>query len=77
MNLTGLHNGPDLNHIQHLWDELHARPYHRTSMSGLTNALVAEWQQIPAAMLQNLVESFSRGVEAVIATHTSVHKRVV
>ena len=33
----------------------------------LTNALVAEWKQIPAAMFQNLVESLPRRVQAVIA----------
>ena len=33
----------------------------------LTNALVAEWKQVPAAMFQHLVESLPRRVEAVIA----------
>jgi hypothetical protein len=33
----------------------------------LTNSLVAEWKQVPAAIFQNLVESLPRRVEAVIA----------
>ncbi len=39
-----------------------------TSMADLINALVAEWEQIPAARFQNLVESLPITVEAVIAT---------
>ena len=33
----------------------------------MTNALVVEWKQVPAAMFQHLVESLPRRVEAVIA----------
>ena len=36
-------------------------------MPDLTNALVAEWKQVPAAMFKHLVESLPRRVEAVIA----------
>ena len=36
-------------------------------MPDLTNALVAEWKQVPAAMFQHLVESLPRRVEAVVA----------
>ena len=61
----------DLNPIEHLWDELecqlHARPNPSTSVPDVTNALVAEWLQVPAAMFQDLVESHSRRVEAVLA----------
>ena len=39
---------PDLNPIEHLWDEfehrLRARPNHQTSVSDLTHALVVEWK---------------------------------
>jgi len=60
-----------LNPIEHLWDELErrlrARPNRPTSVPDLTNALVAEWKQIPAAIFQHLVESLPRRVEAVIA----------
>ena len=63
--------GPDLNTIKHLWDELErqlrARPNRPTSVPDLINAVVAEWMQIPAAMFQHLVESLRGRVEAVIA----------
>ena len=62
---------PDLNPIEHLWDELErqlrARPNRPTSVPDLTNALVVEWKQIPAAMFQHLVERLLRRVEAVLA----------
>ena len=39
---------PDLNPIEHLWDELErrlqARPNRPTSVPDLTNALVTEWK---------------------------------
>jgi hypothetical protein len=45
---------PDLNPIKHFCDELarilHAKPNRPTSVPDLTNALVAEWKQVPAAM---------------------------
>ena len=66
---------PDLNPIEHLWDELEgrlqARPNHQTSVPDLTNALVAEWKQVPAAMFQHLVDSLRRRVEAVTAANTA------
>ncbi len=44
---------PNLNPIQHFWDELEhqlrAGAYRLTSLSHLANALVAEWEQNPAA----------------------------
>ena len=62
---------PDLHPTEHLWDELEyrlrARPNHPTSVPDLTNALVAEWKQVPAAMYQQLMESLPRRLEAVIA----------
>ena len=36
-------------------------------MSDLTNALLEEWSKIPINTLLNLVESFPKRVEAVIA----------
>ena len=63
---------PDLN-PKHLWDELEcllqARPNHPTSVPDLTNALAAEWKQIPTAMFQHQVESLPRRVEAVIVAN--------
>jgi hypothetical protein len=58
---------PDLNSIEHLWDELRARPNRPTSVPDITNALVAELKQIPATMFQHIVESLPRRLEAVIA----------
>ena len=62
---------PDLNPIEHLWDELERRLRTRsnrpTFVPNLTRALVVEWKQVPAAMFQHLVESLPRRVEAVIA----------
>ena len=60
---------PDLNPIEHLWDEferrLRARPNRPTSVPDFTNALVAECNQIPTAMFQHLVENLPRRVEVV------------
>ena len=36
-------------------------------MPDLTNALVAEWKQVPPAMFQHIVEMLPRRVDAVIA----------
>ena len=48
---------PDPNPIKHLWDELERRLQARlnrpSSVSDLTNALVAEWNQEPAATFQH------------------------
>ena len=70
-DLDWLAQSPDLNLNEHPWDELErrlqARPNHTTSLPNLTNARVAEWKQVPAAMFQHLVESLPRRVEAVIA----------
>ena len=60
---------PDLHTVQHLLDKLErwlwARPHHPTSVADLTNALLAEWEQIPAASLQILVESCPRILQTV------------
>ena len=62
---------PDLNPIEHLWDEyerrLRARPSCATSVPGLTNALLEERSNIPIDTLLNLVDGLPRRVEAVIA----------
>lgn len=47
---------PGLNRIHHLCDEAECRPqtgsYRPTSVADLNNALVAEWEKIPAARFQ-------------------------
>lgn len=39
------------------------------SVPDSTNALVAKWEQIPAAWLENLMKSLARGTEAVKAAY--------
>ena len=57
--------------IGHLWDELVHQlrdwPNRPTSVPDLTNALMAEWKQVHAAMYRHLVESLPGRVEDVIA----------
>ena len=57
--LDWLAQSPDLNPIEYLWPAQSP-----TSVTDFTNALVAEWKQVPAAMFQHLVESLPRKVEA-------------
>ena len=44
-----------------------------TSVPDLTNALVAEWKQVPIAMFQYQVESLHRSVETVIAENRGIY----
>ena len=50
---------PDLNPIEHLWDELEHRLRVRPNrpVPDLTNALMAEWKEFPAAIFQHLSQS--------------------
>lgn len=61
----------DLSPIQHLQDDLEhwlrARPYQKPSVPDLTNALVAEWEKIPTARFQSLVQSHPRRAKPVTA----------
>ena len=57
---------PDSNTIVRKAD-LRARPDHPTSVLELTNALVSEWEKIPAAGSTSGGKSETRGVEAVRA----------
>ena len=62
---------PDLNPIEHLWDEfqcrLRANPNPPTSVPDIANDIGAEWKQVPAAMFRHLVQSLQIRVEAVLA----------
>lgn len=62
---------PDLNPIEHLWDELERRLRTREprpkSTAELATFLQQEWTEIPIAVYQNLVESMPRRVASVIA----------
>ncbi|KAJ4429941.1 hypothetical protein ANN_22145 [Periplaneta americana] len=63
---------PDLNPIEHLWDELDRRLRSRemrpTSIVQLSAMLQEEWRRIPVDILHKLVESMPDRVAAVIAT---------
>lgn len=63
---------PDLNPIENLWDALDRRikgcNNRPKSVKELTCLLQAEWKKIPLAVIQGLVESMPRRVEAVIAS---------
>ncbi|KAJ8875124.1 hypothetical protein PR048_023017 [Dryococelus australis] len=62
---------PDLNPIEHLWDELDSRVRARQarpkSIAQLMEWLQEEWRQIPVDVLQTLVENMPDRVAAVIA----------
>lgn len=61
---------PDLNPIEHLWDELDRRVRQRQpppqSLQQLVNALQAEWANIPEQVIRNLTSSMGRRCQAVI-----------
>jgi transposase len=66
---------PDLNPIEHLWDELgrsvRQRPVQPTNLRELGIALVEEWNRIPQNRLAQLVESMPRRLVDVIAARGS------
>ena len=56
---------PDLNPIEHIWDELgrRARSNHQIdTINDLRNALLLEWQHIPNALIQRYVNSMRRRI---------------
>ena len=61
---------PDLNHIEHLWDELDRRVRRRdnppSSVPELEQALLQEWNNIPQMTVNNLINSMTRRVQSVI-----------
>ena len=68
ISLSGLQRqSPDLNSFKHLGMSWNAdfEPA-RTSVLDLTPALVADWEQLPAARLQNQEKIFKEGLEAVV-----------
>jgi hypothetical protein len=62
---------PDLSPIEHLWDELGRRVFHRQNppetLQELHDALVHECNNIPQAFIQRLIGSMRRKCEAVVA----------
>ena len=61
---------PDLNPIEHLWDvlerQVRARNPHPKNKDELALALTEEWLNIDQTILENLVDSMPRRVDAVI-----------
>lgn len=61
---------PDVNPIEHLWDELQRavdqRDVKPATLHDLAAALIEEWEILPAERLQNLVNSMPRRLQAVI-----------
>lgn len=61
---------PDLNPIEHLWDDLDRRVRQRQpqpqSLQQLVNALQDEWNNIPQQAIRTLISSMGRRCQAVI-----------
>ncbi|GFW86311.1 transposable element Tcb1 transposase [Trichonephila clavipes] len=66
---------PDLNPIEHLWDELECRlrsqPNRPSSLQALTSAVMDTWKVISMVTYQKLVESLTKSVQAVIRAKRS------
>uniref|UniRef100_A0A3B5BL52 Transposase Tc1-like domain-containing protein n=1 Tax=Stegastes partitus TaxID=144197 RepID=A0A3B5BL52_9TELE len=64
---------PDLNPIEHVWDQLKQRLDHRTppprDLAELRVALVEEWNALPQNNIMRLVRSMRRRCQAVIAAN--------
>ena len=64
---------PDLNPIEHMWDEverrLRARPIPPNNLRQLRVALTEEWQSIPRDRIRRLINSMRRRCEAVVAAN--------
>lgn len=64
---------PDLNPIEHLWDELGRRLKNRfehpKNLGELENFLRQEWEQIPREKYLNLIDSMPRRIEECIANN--------
>ena len=63
-------NSPDLNPIEHVWDSLDRRSRRRpnppANVNELRQALIQEWNNIPQAKNNTLVNSMSRRYTAVV-----------
>uniref|UniRef100_A0A3Q3E5D1 Tc1-like transposase DDE domain-containing protein n=1 Tax=Labrus bergylta TaxID=56723 RepID=A0A3Q3E5D1_9LABR len=67
---------PDLNPIEHLWDQLeravHARVTNTTTLADSRQMLVEEWDAIPQQCVTRLVTSMRRRCQDVVATEAPV-----
>ncbi len=61
---------PDLNPIEHLWDvverEIHIMDVQPTNLQQLRKVIMSIWTKISEECFQNLVESISRKIKAVL-----------
>ena len=64
---------PDLNPIEHLWDELERRIRNRpnlpTSLQQLQDALLEEWEAIPREVWRKLIFSMRKRCQAVVTAY--------
>jgi len=61
---------PDLNPIEHIWDELERRvrqrPHKPITLPELRQALQAEWDNLPQAVISTVIASMRRRCQAVV-----------
>ena len=64
---------PDLNPIEHLWNELETRfrkkPKPAKNLKKLEALLIEEWDEIPEDAYMKLIENMPRRIEAFIASN--------
>ena len=61
---------PDLNPIEHLWDDLHRHVNNRLpTLQKLQQAIEQEWGRILQDRIRRLIESMQRRVHAVLQTN--------
>jgi transposase len=72
-NISWPAQSPDLNPIEHLWDVLERKVRkhepHPKNLTELMTILNEEWNKIESEVIENLIESMPRRVEAVIDSH--------
>ena len=68
---------PDMNPIEHMWDELERRLYKQekaTSLDDLYLKLQSVWYDIPIEVVRNLISSMPRRVEALLKARGGITK---
>ena len=60
---------PDLNQIEHIWDEVGRRVHQQVNppqtLGDLERALVEQWRRLPQAVFTNVLRSMSRSCDDV------------
>ena len=79
LNQNGVHvlpwpsMSPDMNPIEHLWDELdrrvRSRPEAPTTRQELFNALQVEWDAMPQQLIRRLVDSMPQRCQELVAAN--------